>query len=361
MALDRDSRPFTLYCLYVFEGNLVNVWAEVDLGILKENVDHLKEITTKEVFGVVKDNAYGHGDVEIARALDVKVLCVFSIREAIRLREHGVETDILIFGFTDISLIEENLHYNFIYTVASYTWFEKLQSPVRLHIEINTGMNRIGLKDLSEIQKIVDSNHSVEGIYTHFGNPTNIEIGTKQINAFTQLLSDIKHSFKWIHVGNAPVEIIKSNAYINAARFGLGMYGYREGIEGLKPILSLYAKLEFVDSANPKDTIGYDYTYEVTETLRYGTIPIGYSDGFDMRQSLCPVFIDGIAYPILGKVCMNQTMHKVSDATEIGSTVEIIGPNRSAQLIHETTGIMPYVLLTCLSPNIKRIYKKLSI
>lgn len=356
--MDCDSRPFTLHCLHVLEGNLVSVWAEVDLSVLNENVNHLKTLTTKEVFGVVKDNAYGHGDVEIAHALDVQVLCVFSIREAIRLREHGIETDILVFGFTDVSLIEENLHHNFIYTVASLDWFETLKSPIRLHIEINTGMNRIGLKDLSDIHTIVNSKHSVEGIYTHFGNPTNIEIGTQQINKFTELLSQIKHSFKWIHVGNAPVEIIKSNAYINAARFGLGMYGYRDGIKGLKPILSLYANLEFIDTAYPADTIGYDYTYEVTETLKYGTIPIGYSDGFDMRQALCPVFIAGKEQSILGKVCMNQTMLRVDEETEVGTKVELIGVNRSAQLIHETTGIMPYVLLTCLSPNLKRVYSK---
>lgn len=339
----------------------MSVWAEIDLGILKENVNHLKTITTKEVFGVVKDNAYGHGDVEVARALDVEVLCVFSIREAIRLREHGIETDILVFGFTDVALIEDNLCHNFIYTVASLDWFNKLKSPIRLHIEVNTGMNRIGLKDLNEIQTIVESKHSVEGIYTHFGNPTNIEIGTKQISKFTQLLSQIKHSFKWIHVGNAPVEIIKSNAYINAARFGLGMYGYRDGIKDIKPILNLYANLEFIDTAHPGDTIGYDYTYEVANTLRFGTMPIGYSDGFDLRQALCPVFIEGKAQSVLGKVCMNQTMVRVDETTEVGTKVELIGPNRSAQLIHETTGIMAYVLLTCLSPNLKRVYKNNSI
>lgn len=338
----------------------MSTWIEVDLEGLRHNYNHLKALTSKEVFAVVKDNAYGHGIIAVARELErngVSLLCVFSVDEAVALRNSGINSDILVFAFTPKKRVLELLEYNFIYTVPSFQWFqeiEKIPSSIRLHIEINTGMNRIGLKHADEVNLILKSHHQIEGIYTHFGNPTNLEIGLSQKEKFEGLLSLLDYDFKWIHFGNAPISLIRDTACVNASRFGLGLYGYREGIEGLKPILSFYSELEFIDEALPGDTIGYDYTYEVKEALRYGTIPVGYSDGFDMRNALSNLFVDGVEAEVLGKICMNQTMLRI----DRGSIVELIGENRNIHKIYAETGIMPYVLLTCLHEKIKRIYKK---
>lgn len=216
----------------------MKLWAEIDLDLLEDNYKHLSNLTQKQVFGVVKDNAYGHGALTVARKLSdlgIAVLCVFSLKEAIELRESGIETDILIFAFVEPELIAQSVHYNFIYTVPSLEWFESLRGfdfKLRLHIEINTGMNRIGLKTADDVKAVLNSHHAIEGIYTHFGNPENIEVGQQQVKAFQKILTEIDHSFEWVHLGNAPVEIVRESGFVNAGRFGLGMYGYRDGVQG---------------------------------------------------------------------------------------------------------------------------------
>lgn len=340
----------------------MSTWIEIDLKKLAHNYHHLEKITEKPVFGVVKDNAYGHGDVAIAQELcrqGVKILCVFSVEEAVHLRANGVECDILVFGFTPRAKIEEHSDLNLIYTAPSIEWYETildLSITVRLHLEINTGMNRIGLREKEDVISILKGPHQVEGIYTHFGNPTNIKIGEKQLARFERLLRYLKFSFTWVHVGNAPVELIKNTPYVNASRFGLGIYGYRDGISGLAPVLSLYTEIDYISTVEKGETIGYDYTYEVKEDLLLGTIPVGYANGFDVRNAALDVIIDGEWVCVLGKICMNQMMIKLSDTHLIHARVELIGSTRTAHLIHEKTGIMPYILLTCLSSNIERIY-----
>lgn len=350
-----DSSP----CLYLLEGCVMRSWIDVDLNALSHNYQVLKNQSQKEIFGVVKDNAYGHGIVEIAKHLEslkIPLLCVFSQEEALELRSKGIKTDILVFGFTPLELIKSN---DFIYTLPSMDWFhQSLESnlKLRLHIEVNTGMNRIGLKRLDDLQEVLQSHHTIEGIYTHFASPSNIQAGKQQAETFMNLLDHIDYDFKWIHLGNAPREILVEYPIVNAARFGLGLYGYREGFSQLQPILSFHTNVEFVDQALKGQTIGYDHTYKVEEDLTYGTIPLGYSDGFDMRQALSPLYIDGKFQAVLGKVCMNQTMLELDNPTI--SLVEVFGKNRTLEKVSSETGISIYVLLTCLHEKINRNYKK---
>ncbi|WZU03082.1 hypothetical protein MGH68_02380 [Erysipelothrix sp. D19-032] len=124
----------------------------------------------------------------------------------------------------------------------------------------------------------------------------------------------------------------------------------------LEPILTLNASVTHLDHIQAGETVGYDYTYTASVDEMFATMPIGYADGFDVRNHSVPVSINNHTYPIIGKVCMDQTMIRVDESVKFGDTIQLLGPNRTAKMIHEATGIMPYIQLSTLSDRIERRY-----
>lgn len=338
-----------------------DTWLDIDVDALLDNYNELKKAANTAVFAVVKANAYGHGDVEISKVLsttDTPFLCVSSLDEANYLYQHGIDHDVLIFGYVDPDSIVQGHKANFVYTISSESWCRKavaLGLNVRVHLEVNTGMNRVGIKDIQTIKEIV-TDYKVEGIYTHFQSPDDLEAGHQQMRRFNEVLAALDVSFQWLHLGNAPISIVKENPHINGSRFGLGMYGYRIDLPGLKPVMSLYTKIVHTDTMEEGETLGYDYTYTATQTTRFATVAIGYADGFDPRQAVLPVVIREKAYPIIGKICMDQCMIHIDDAVQVGDVVTLMGPGRTTAMIDQATLIMPYIQLSSLSPRIRRDY-----
>lgn len=334
-------------------------WIEISKSNCIHNYERLKEATEKEVMPVVKGNAYGHGDTVISQILEecgAPMLCVFSYDEAIKLAQDGIETDILIFSNVELKDIKLHHQPNFIYTISSEDWYDKIKNAeldVRFHIEINTGMNRSGFRNLEVIEDVL-KNLNVEGIYTHFQSPTNIEKGQLQLEKFKTLVENLEQEFTWVHVGNAPLVLVKGEAWINSFRIGMGLYGYRVDVEGLKPVLSMFSNIVHKDTAYAGETIGYDHTFDVIETMDFATMSIGYADNFDIRNHDVPVWIHSKFYPIVGKVCMNQTMIAVDNTVHVGDTVELIGPHRTCEMISKGTGISIYAILSTLSERINR-------
>lgn len=339
-----------------------DTFAIIDLDSLVENIKEIEKQSHKTVFPVVKANAYGHGMLEIAAFLDNRsfpYICVSSIDEALQLVGVGISTPILIFSYVSRDAIEDFHQANFVYTVTSMSHLheiEKLSAHVKLHLEINCGMNRYGIKpkDYQEIQ----TQHDIEGIYTHFSSNEINEYTIRQSHLFKEFIQGLKVPPKMVHVGNAPIELIKNEDYIHGLRLGLGMYGYRSDVHNLKPVLSLYSKINHIDTLFEGESLGYDQTYIATGEEKYATVPIGYGDGFDMRNNMSPVYINGDPYSIIGKICMDQLMVSINDAVHIKDQVELIGKSRDVLKISKDTGISPYVVLTSLSERIRRVYKK---
>lgn len=337
-------------------------WANIDLNALNDNVEEIKKNTNKSLIGVVKANAYGHGDIEIAKHLQTigtEILGVSSLDEAWHLINAGVTADILIFSYTDPKSILKANHPQFIYTIPSYEWFEMIRNfdtSLRLHLEVNVGMNRYGLSSIDSILEVLDTHHKLEGIYIHLQSPENLEIGQDQINRFEIILSQLNHTFKIISIGNAPSQLIVDTDLFTHVRIGIGLYGYRVDMPSLKPVLSLYSKVLYKEAIKKGDTVGYDYDYLASEDQLIGTVPIGYADGFDMRNNASPLFINNNEVPIVGKICMDQTMIRITDDININDTVEIIGPHRTLSKVSKETGISKYVLITSLTTRIERRY-----
>lgn len=339
-------------------------YAQVDLEALVDNFNFFKEESKKEVFAVVKADAYGHGAVQVAKRLEeegIQFLCVSSLDEALELQEHGVKTNILIFSYVHPKAIEKYANNKLIFTIPSLSWFEEvvaLNIEIRMHMEINTGMNRVGIKNIEDAKKIIESHMPIEGIYTHFSSAEENGIANQeQINIFERFLNVLNYDFKWIHAGNTHGALFVDKPYLNAVRVGIGLYGYAEFDEPLKIVMSLFSKVIHVDTLETGEFVGYNRTFKVNELSHFATIPIGYADGFLPGNQGLDIYINDKPYSIIGKICMDQLMVLVDESVQVYDTVELMGNHRTAKQIGDHLGYIPYVVITNIGARVPRIYK----
>lgn len=336
--------------------------ALVNLDNLVFNYRKYKEDTRLEVFAVVKANAYGHGDIEVAKRLElegVKVLCVSSLDEAIHLKEAGIKTDILIFSYVDPKYVELHNTPQFIFTIPSRYWFDKvneIDQELRLHLKINTGMNRVGVKHLEDALHIIkNTHHKIEGLYTHFSSSDEDNtVLDRQLKVFENFIERLDYPFKWIHASNTHASNRAHSKHINAMRLGIGLYGYELNNHSLKQVLSLYTKVIHLETIQKGEAVGYNETYFATNEIKVATVPIGYGDGLDMRHKF--VIINHRKYPIIGKVCMDQMMIQVDDSVKMGDLVSILSDEHTYKDILKESSIMPYLVMTVLSSRVPREY-----
>lgn len=336
-------------------------WIDVNLDYLTHNYEVLKAASSTSVFTVVKANAYGHGMVEVAHhfeSLDTPFICVSSINEAVILSDAGIQKDILIFSYVSETDMKSCHRDHFVYTIASNTMIPALIAlNARCHLEVNVGMNRMGIKDQEEVWDIMHHPQlRIEGLYTHFQSLHESATTQHQLRYFESIVAQKPEHIQWVHIGNAPIAYARDHDWILGARFGLGLYGYREDVESLKPVLSMYSKIAVSDSVYEGETVGYDYTFTAREDTIFGSIPIGYGDGFMYEQQQLPVHLNGHESRILGKICMDQTMIEMTDQDAIGDVVELIGPHRTIPMLVQATGVNAYLLLTGLRSRVHRNY-----
>ena len=349
--------------------NYRNTYANINLSNLKHNYKTLTNFSNKSIFGVVKANAYGHGIYEISKQLEdlsCDYLCVSSIDEAIYLRKKNIRTPILVIGYTDSRFVEVAVKNKITLTVSSIdnlNEYIKTNRNLTIHIKIDTGMNRIGIKKLGEYQEALDnikkSKLNLEGIFTHFYNSDgDIKDSIRQINYFYSMIDSCEYKYKWIHTSNSDATIREIDHRSNACRCGLSLYGIK-GIKSsidIKPVLSLYSEIIHVKELFPGETIGYGATYKVQEKQIIATVPIGYGDGFIRKNQGRFLCVDGHPCEIVGRVCMDQLMIKIDSFYPIGTPVEIIGEHISLDNMSKELNMIPYEVLTLLNSRINRKY-----
>lgn len=351
-------------------------WAEIDLDKFAHNVDVIKKHTGKQIFCVVKANAYGHGDYYIAKeaqALGCPYVAVSSLDEAIALRKQGYDGGILVLGYVSCDDLGIVLEEDITLTVVSYEWAMQLYEKsgldvtgLKVHLKVDTGMNRIGMKNVAHVQevlaKFIQRNINVEGIYTHYHSADEEDKAAciRQRNWFHMILDSLNHSFTWIHSANSDASISFDDERSNAVRVGLALYGVKnmDSTLALQPILSLYTKITCVKDVRKNETIGYGATYQCRKDEIIATIPIGYGDGFIRANQGRFVCIDGHPYEIVGRVCMDQCMIKLDKHYSIGTKVELISDYIPIERMAYELKMIPYEVLCLLSDRIPRVYLK---
>ena len=331
-----------------------DTWVEVDLDCIFDNVKNMKGFLPEpvEVMAVVKANAYGHGDVEVAKtALEAGAthLAVAFIDEAVSLRHGGIDAPILVLGAsrpTDVALAAEH---NIALTIYSGEWLDEVlenyqgSTPLTLHLKLDTGMGRLGVKEKGELQTIlrkIEQNPQLqlEGVFTHFATADEIDTSyfEQQYRNFQAMLEWIPFKPKLVHCANSATGYRFPDKVFNMVRLGIGMYGMTPSLEikdqlpyELEQAFSFHSKLVHVKRISKGEKVSYGATFTADEDMWVGTVPVGYADGWVRKLQNTNVLIDGEFCQIIGRVCMDQFMVRLPNKLPIGTKVTLIGEQKN--------------------------------
>ena len=348
---------------------------EVDIDEYKNNINKIQEYVGDNVtlIPVVKANGYGTFINHNKIVNDFKIVAVALVSEGIILRENGYIGDILVINQPSIDEIDDIIKYNITVGVSDLSFVKEMiksNNKFHVHIEIDTGMGRTGIRDLELVNLIKDNkNIIVDGVYTHLSSADEDETFTNnQLKLFDKYVSDIKSiipNIKYIHVSASNGILNYPNSYYNAVRVGIIMYGY-ESYDGafekidLKPICKLKSKITFLKEVDENTPISYNHTFYTKKRSVIATIPIGYADG--LRRELSNkgyVVINNRKCPIIGKVCMDSIMVDVSDVEDVVINNEVfIWDNNliTVEDIANSCNTINYEIISTISDRVPRIF-----
>lgn len=374
------------------EENIRAVWAEIDLDCIKHNMIEIrKQVGEKIIIAIVKADAYGHGAIDVASVLlenGADKLGVAVITEALELRKSGIEAPILILGYTPLDftkdLIDQNIEqtvYSLDYAIGLSEIALKEGKQIDIHIAIDTGMGRLGFllneESLGDIEKINNlKNINIKGIFTHFSSAdeTNKEYTMMQLNKFKQFNKSLEErgiEIKEKHLSNSAAILDIEEAYFDAVRPGIIIYGYYPSNEvikekiNLKPALTLKSNIVHVKVLPKGEYISYGREFKTERESIIATLPIGYADGYTRAlYKKGKVIINGKSAPIVGRICMDQCMIDITDVgpVKVGDEVILIGEDQgmkfNADDIAKLLNTINYEVLCLIGKRIPRVYKK---
>lgn len=350
-----------------------NTWADINLDHLAYNIEILKNTSEKSIFGVIKANAYGHGDIEIARfleSLDVVYLCVSSLDEAIHLRKNGIKSPVMVLGYTETDHLAVAIDNRVTCVIPSIEWLKEAVSScpslshLVMHIKIDSGMNRVGIKTLVEFDEVIktvnENGLSVEGICTHLSssNVRDGQLTKQQVERFRDFLGRSDMSFRWVHLENSDAALSGHdfNELCNAVRCGIAMYGYSSFDDRLQPVLSLRCGINQLKKLSVGDKVSYSATYTASKPETVAVLPIGYADGLDRKLQGYHFSINHVPCEVVGRICMDLTIVRVPDNTSLSDIVDVISENGDAARMAQYLDTISYEILTSISPRITRRY-----
>ena len=356
----------------------------IDLQQLKKNYQLVKsEVGNIPIMATVKANAYGHGAIEVSRALEeegVRYLAVFTIDEGIELRNAGIKTDIFIYAKFDPSRIDEASKHNLTLNISSFDDLKVLKAyvgnTVKVHLKIDTGMTRLGVPFEEAEAFLQEANQldtiELEGLYSHFATADegDLSYANSQLSRFNKVLEIAKKidiSPEFIHCSNSGAILNLKESRFNMVRTGMLLYGAFPSDEvpqelSIKPVMTFTAPVVEIRDVEAGTHISYGGVYTTQAKTRIAVVQAGFADGVPR-----PWYIDGFVkfknqnLKITGRICMDQLMIDIGSAEiNYGDEVLIFGSNehgiidinRIAKEIDSTS----YVLVTGIGIRPKRIY-----
>lgn len=348
---------------------------EIDLKNFHHNMDSIRKMIGKDVtiMPVIKANAYGtylNHRLDILNEFDI--VAVATVDEGVFIRNLGYRKQIFVLNQPYEDEIEKIIAYNIIVGISSYDFAEKLgvtKEPIKVHLEIGTGMGRTGVHPY-RIDKYIESlasNIIVEGIYTHLSSADIDDTYTlKQLHSFNIAVAKAKEllgEIKYIHAAASNGIVNFPDSHFNLVRTGIIMYGYASAEDTLdkidiKPIASLKGKITFLKTVNAGTSIGYGRSYITSRESKVATVPIGYADGFRRTYSNgWEVMVRGKKVPIIGKVCMDSFMVDVTDIDDVALGDEVIiwdNENIKVEDLAERCDTINYEILCSISDRVPR-------
>ena len=368
--------------------------AEIDLTPLRKNIDYIRRTVGGPVCAVVKADAYGHGDTVVARVLQEQGAAGFavsSLGEGRHLRRNGITRPILILGYADPAYAAV-LAANDLATACFSTEYAQALSAaavqagvkVKVHLKIDTGMGRIGFAVRSGFEETIAELEALYalpgidicGVFQHFAvadsvNPGDESYTDEQHALFAQVVARLQadgFATGTTHCANSAAQLRHPEWRCDMTRAGIILYGLDPSDEvhfpALQPVMSLKCVVTFVKDLLPGQSVSYGRTFTAEQPMRAATVCVGYADGYPRRLSggLGVMSVHGQAAPVLGRVCMDQTLLDVTNipGVKMGDEVTVFGPGGgdTADDIAAKTGTINYEILCGLARRVPRVYKE---
>jgi alanine racemase len=360
---------------------------DINLAAIAHNFAQIKALVgSTKIMSVVKANAYGHGLIECSRhfeKLTTDYLGVALVEEGIEIRQAGIKTPILVFGGIVGGQIDQYLKYDLDITASSIDKLKAIDSvaanlgkKAKIHLKIDTGMRRIGVRPESApalIESALNAKHcELVGVFSHFANADipDRNLTQNQLHEFLTCLGDLKknHPNVMLHIANTAGVLLGQDNYLDMVRPGLGLYGitpapHLAGKLSLKPALSLHSQLVFFKVVKAGQGISYGHTWHASNDTRVVTVPIGYGDGYQRALSnKVEVLIHGKRYRNVGTICMDQMMVDIGqDSAFNGDVITVIGRDGAEEItvneLADKAGTIPYEIFTSLNLRLPRRYR----
>ncbi|MBE2199958.1 MAG: alanine racemase [Anaerolinea sp.] len=363
--------------------------AEINLARLTANYHAIEQhVAPAKVLAVLKANAYGHGLVEVARhmeTLGAPYLGVAVLEEGILLRETGITTPILVLGGILGNQIPLFLQHDLTITASSVEKLQQIEAAAqemgtraKVHLKIDTGMERIGVHYYSAEELLETAVHSphchVEGIYSHFASSDAADLSYShlQLERFNQVLA--YYETKGLphpplrHLANSGGILQLPQSHFDMVRAGILLYGVYPSDEvartvTVRPSLTWKSQVVYFKVIQPGHPVSYGSTWQSDHLVRAVTVPVGYGDGYFRRMSgRAEVIIRGKRYPVVGRICMDQIVVNIEwDSAYNGDEVILIGAAENGTRITcedlaAWAETIPYEILTNINTRISRVY-----
>lgn len=355
----------------------------IDSNRLKSNLRALREISNAEIIPVLKSNAYGHGIrkvAEVMNQLSVKMVAVDGYYEARQIYD-VFSGKILVLGMIDrqnIKLLKGKRISYVLQSEQDLNEFAKFRHDTNVHLELNTGMNRLGLQP-KEIDNYLEvfkkhKNLHLEGIMTHLASSDEVknpstEEQVEQYDSTIEKILEAGFSPKYLHISNSAGAGRVKSRFANFVRTGIGLYGINtlekndkrfKKFEKLQPVLELRSTIVKTIDLAKGDKVGYGGSFTASRKMKIGILPLGYYEGISRELSNRGMVSYGDKYlPIVGRVCMNHTIIDLTNTNlKEGVRVVVISKNpimkNSIIGTQREFGLFSYESLARLSENIRR-------
>jgi len=355
---------------------------EVNLTRLKKNLEAIRgHVAPAKVMPMIKANAYGHGVDGVAPFIEpfVDAFGVALVEEGIHLRQLGIKKPIMVAGGTLVEQLPAFFEYDLTLTASSADLLSAAEEMavstrkrLRVHLKIDTGMERVGVRDYEAepflLKSTACSHLIVEGIYTHLANSevSDRKYSLLQLERFQEVLRFYERRSlpaPLRHVCNSGGILNLPEAHYEMVRPGVLFYGVYPGpdvnrVVNVKPALTWRSRVAYCKVTQPGRPVSYGSLWQATGLTRIVTVPCGYADGYFRRMTNhAQVVVNGRRYPQVGRICMDQFMVNLGeDNARVGDEVILLGDGITVEDLAGWTGTNEYEVMTNISARVPRVF-----
>ena len=359
-------------------------WVEINLENLAYNIKEIRKSVPvgKKLLAVVKADAYGHGAVMLAPTIlasGCDMLGVASIDEGIDLRNAKISCEILVLGAVPVWAVESAVNagisiaiFSKEHLAACKQAFERTGVKPKVHVKIDTGMNRIGVQPADAVDFIREVQAAdylqIQGIFTHLYEAESVEETVKQVNIWNSIISQIDTMGLLLHIQNTAGTLCYDVPTSNMLRIGIGLYGLAPDYPDkefkkpdLKPLMSLKGRIVHIHETGAPAGVSYCHTFKTDVPVKVATIPVGYADGVSrLLSNRITAELNGKKIRQIGNITMDQMMFDITGVdASVGDVVTLIGDG--AMTIDEWAkilGTINYELTCRLKVRLPRVYTR---